>query len=218
MTTTNDVGPDVSLNKRVRGRDYVVYLRAIDEENGERLVMTPLAASLNRLIRDDLDDRVAESDEEDEEDAEGVITVVPGVSTELLKVIVTYCERRALDPPRPVPGPNEGDVTEWLDAEDKAMCEPLSFADLFRLVEAANFLGNDSLTDAVAAYFASRVADKTPKQIRTMLGIAENYTHEDEEFVRANTKSRAPADGAPRAGNEGNARVAPVAGNEEAEE
>ena len=59
---------------------------------------------------------------------------------------------------------------------------------LFELILAANYMDIKSLLDLTCAKVASMIKGKTPEQIRKTFNIANDFTPEEEEAVRAENK------------------------------
>ena len=59
---------------------------------------------------------------------------------------------------------------------------------LFELILAANYMDIKPLLDLTCAKVASMLKGKTPEQIRKQFNIANDFTPEEEEAVRAENK------------------------------
>ena len=133
---------------------------------------------------------------------------IPNVTTKILKIVLDFCLR--------VVDENGFLIKPKLSEEDSTLCEcekgssqkgsdpsstpsivpsraaldfckSLDRVTLFEVVLAANYLNTNYLLDTACATIADLIKDKTPQQIRDMLGIEDDFTPEEfEEALKEN--------------------------------
>ncbi|KAK8803878.1 hypothetical protein WA588_005768 [Blastocystis sp. NMH] len=107
-----------------------------------------------------------------------------------LKRIIDFCERTYhLDKPlaeieRPLKSSNMRDVVSEWDAD----FVNIPTEELLDLVVAANFLIVQPLLDLTCAKVASMIKGKSPEEIRSTFGIANDFTPEEEAKIREENK------------------------------
>ena len=114
---------------------------------------------------------------------------IPNVSSDLLTQIISYFDLR-LQRVRTI-----ADSEDTLDASQKEILRCYSQTlfqnnpteDLMRLLEAANYLHCDVLIDVVCDEIVSRIKGKSTEEMRTILGIENDFTEEEEAQILEET-------------------------------
>ncbi|CAN4115005.1 unnamed protein product [Withania somnifera] len=99
---------------------------------------------------------------------------LPNVDTETLIKIIEYMKKHAVKTDS-----NEGEIKEF----DKEFVKK-SLHELFGVLLAANYLNVSGLMDLMSQSIADRIKNKSVKAVRTIFGITNDYTPEEEEKVR----------------------------------
>jgi len=113
---------------------------------------------------------------------------LPNVKSAVLKKVVDYMNYHTDNPAKEIEKPLKSAnmhevVTKW-DADYVDVDQEL----LFELILAANYMDIKPLLDLTCAKVASMIKGKTPEQIRKAFNIANDFTPEEEEAVRAENK------------------------------
>jgi len=113
---------------------------------------------------------------------------LPNVKGNVLKRVVDYMNHHADNPAKEIEKPlksaNMTEVVSKWDAEFVDVDQEM----LFELILAANYMDIKPLLDLTCAKVASMIKGKTPEQIRKTFNIANDFTPEEEEAVRAENK------------------------------
>lgn len=103
---------------------------------------------------------------------------LPNVDSGALARVVEYAAHHAGE------GAGAGADEDAMRAWDDAFVRGLSRPELFDLVLAANYLNMDGLLDLTCGAIAELIKGKSPEEIRELLGVANDFTPEEEEQVR----------------------------------
>jgi S-phase kinase-associated protein 1 len=113
---------------------------------------------------------------------------LPNVRGMILKKVVEFMEYHHENPmkeiEKPLKSANMRDVVMEWDANFVEVDQET----LFELILAANYMDIKPLLDLTCAKVASMLKGKTPEQIRKQFNIANDFTPEEEEAVRAENK------------------------------
>jgi len=113
---------------------------------------------------------------------------LPNVKGNVLKRVVDYMNHHSDNPAKEIEKPlksaNMAEVVSKWDAEFVDVDQEM----LFELILAANYMDIKPLLDLTCAKVASMIKGKTPEQIRKVFNIANDFTPEEEEAVRAENK------------------------------
>ena len=148
-------------------------LKLISSE-GDIFEVEPKAACMSHIIKNMVDD--CDTSEE---------IPLPNVSTAILGKIIEYCEYHKDQRPEQIPKPltstnlMECGVSAW-DSEFVDIEQTL----LFELILAANFLDIQSLLELSCAKVAAMIKGKTPEEVRTQFNIVNDFTPEEEAYIR----------------------------------
>ncbi|CAN4114299.1 unnamed protein product [Withania somnifera] len=99
---------------------------------------------------------------------------LPNVDTKTLIKIIEYMKKHAEKTDS-----NEAEIKEF----DKEFVKK-SLHELFGVLFAANYLNISGLMDLMSQSIADRIKNKSVKAVRTIFGIPNDYTPEEEEKVR----------------------------------
>jgi S-phase kinase-associated protein 1 len=119
------------------------------------------------------------------------------VTSRALATVIKYCDKHAAAAAAAAkadsdPGAAEGSsssvnsaasdkaLREW----DRKLVDKLTMAALFDLLLAANFLDIKGLLGVASDKVADMIKSKTPEQVRTIFGITNDFTPEEEEALR----------------------------------
>ena len=136
---------------------------------------------VNSVINQDSDDEASTSELED---SQAIDIPLPNVHSETLGKIVLFFQRHVNNPLAAINKPIKTtnmvvNVGEWdanfIDVDKNT---------LFALILAANYMDIPSLIDLGCAKVASIVKGKTPEEIRSMFGLVNDLTDDEEQRVR----------------------------------
>ena len=125
--------------------------------------------------------------ETDDDDQEISTIPVPNLDSVVLKKVIDYCQHHFHHPSEPIDRPMtksfEQSVSDW----------DLKFVDIelkmiIQLITASNYLDIKGLMELTCARVASLIKGKSPEQIRSMFGIENDFTPEEEEKIREENK------------------------------
>jgi S-phase kinase-associated protein 1 len=119
------------------------------------------------------------------------------ITSRALATVIKYCDKHAAAAAAAAkadsdPGAAEGSsssvnsaasdkaLREW----DRKLVDKLTMAALFDLLLAANFLDIKGLLGVASDKVADMIKSKTPEQVRTIFGITNDFTPEEEEALR----------------------------------
>eukprot|EP00916_Digyalum_oweni_P025274 GHVL01041651.1.p1 GENE.GHVL01041651.1~~GHVL01041651.1.p1 ORF type:complete len:164 (-),score=29.34 GHVL01041651.1:110-601(-) len=105
------------------------------------------------------------------------------VSTETLKKVLLYCNHWVSNEPPEIAKPlvDSTPLKNQIDDWDHDFVAELSKQQLLDLILAANFLNIPTLLDLLCAKLADQIRGKSPEEIRTFLGITNDYTPDEEQ-------------------------------------
>ncbi|CAN6199876.1 unnamed protein product [Urochloa humidicola] len=121
---------------------------------------------------------------------------LPNVTAKALSTVIKYCDKHAAAAaaaakPDSDDGAEEGSSSSGTAASDTTLAEwdrklvdKLTMDSLFDLLLAANFLDIKGLLGVVSQKVADTIQSKSPAQVRTIFGIANDFTPEEEEEIR----------------------------------
>ncbi|RLN34833.1 hypothetical protein C2845_PM03G13350 [Panicum miliaceum] len=119
---------------------------------------------------------------------------LPNVTARALVTVIKYCDKNAAAAAKPDSdhGAAEGSsssvntaasektLAEW----DSKLVDNLTLDALYDLLLASNFLDIKGLLGAASQKVADMIKSKTPSQVRTIFGITNDFTPEEEEEIR----------------------------------
>ena len=118
---------------------------------------------------------------------------LPNVTARALVTVIKYCDKHAAAKPdsdhcaaegssstTSVTAASEKTLAEW----DSKLVDKLTLDALYDLLLASNFLDIKGLLGAASQKVADMIESKTPAQVRTIFGITNDYTPEEEEEIR----------------------------------
>ncbi|CAN6206139.1 unnamed protein product [Urochloa humidicola] len=118
---------------------------------------------------------------------------LPNVTARALAIVIKYCDKHAsAAKPDSDHGAAEGSsssvsatasdttLAEW----DRELVDKLAMDALFDLLLAANFLDIKGLLGVASQKVADMIQSKSPAQVRTIFGIANDFTPEEEAEIR----------------------------------
>lgn len=154
---------DEPSHKRAKMTRDTVTLRSSDAKGIEVDVRTAcMSETVKKLMEDSVELMGTEG---------GV--PLPNVRSEILEKVLQYCEKHAGEA-------KDDDVEKF----DKAFLAGMDQNTLFETISAANFLDIKGLLDLTCKAVADQIKGKTPEQIRTLYGIENDFTPEEEEEIR----------------------------------
>ena len=117
---------------------------------------------------------------------------LPNVTTRALVTVIKYCDKHAAAAtPDSDHGAAEGSTSVNTAASEKTLAEwdsklvdKLTLDALYDLLLASNFLDIKGLLGAASQKVADMIESKTPAQVRTIFGITNDFTPEEEEEIR----------------------------------
>ncbi|KAF8679235.1 hypothetical protein HU200_046009 [Digitaria exilis] len=111
---------------------------------------------------------------------------VPNATARALATVIKYCEKHADDDPDHGGGSSSTAASdkETLAEWDRKLVDNLSTNALFDLLLATNFLDIKGLLGVASQKVADMIQSKTPEQVRTIFGIANDFTPEEEAKIR----------------------------------
>ncbi|KAF8668802.1 hypothetical protein HU200_051999 [Digitaria exilis] len=134
------------------------------------------AARLSTVLADMIDNGCAGGD-----------IPVPNATARALATVIKYCEKHA-DEPDPDHGGGSSSTAasdkETLAEWDRKLVDNLTTNALFDLLLASNFLDIKGLLGVASQKVADMIQSKTPAQVRTIFGIANDFTPEEEAKIR----------------------------------
>ncbi len=150
-------------------------------------------ANFNTINYSKLVASMVEENEEDEEEYEDLPMAM--VDSEELKLIIDYCEYHVagketkLEEINPIEQPLKSTsindvVPEWY-ANFILNVAHESDDNVFKLMNAANYMQIHTLIELCCAYIGTNIKGKNPKEIREHFGITDDFTQEEKEaFVK----------------------------------
>ncbi len=120
---------------------------------------------------------------EGSDDSEEIEVPLPNVKNEILKIVISFCEKHVNSPmaeiDKPLKSATMSEIDEW---DAKFIDQPQEV--IFELILAANYMDIKSLLDLSCAKAASLIKGKTPEEIRHIFNIENDFTPEEEAQVR----------------------------------
>jgi len=113
---------------------------------------------------------------------------LPNVRGEILKKVIKFLEYHHKTPMKEIEKPLKSSNMREVVPEWDANFVEVDQETLFELILAANYMDIKPLLDLTCAKVASMLKGKTPEQIRKQFNIANDFTPEEEEAVRAENK------------------------------
>jgi len=105
---------------------------------------------------------------------------LPNVSGDVLKKVVEYCTHHVENPTLVAEANSQtNEMLPW----DKKFCQ-VDKSLIFELILAANYLDIKPLLDLMCKVVLNMIKDKSPKEIRTMFNIKNDFTPEEEAEAR----------------------------------
>jgi S-phase kinase-associated protein 1 len=104
------------------------------------------------------------------------------VSSNILSLVVKYCEYHVENPEPPKDEESKEKTTEVSPWDKEFLSVDQSV--LFELILAANFLDIKPLLDATCKTVANMIKGKSPEEIRKQFNIVNDFTPEEEEKIR----------------------------------
>ncbi|CAN6226166.1 unnamed protein product [Urochloa humidicola] len=151
---------------------------------GKKFKVSEEAARLSSVLADMIDNGCA-----------GGSIPLPNVTARALSTVIKYCDKHAAAAAKPDSddGAEEGSssssvntaasdttLAEW----DRKLVDKLTMNALFDLLLAVNFLDIKGLLGVASQKVADMIQNKSPSQVRTIFGIANDFTPEEEEEIR----------------------------------
>jgi hypothetical protein len=191
----------------------VRFVALLDEEAGENNGVTMLAvqaASLSKLVADQAaaTDWTNESgggganDGDDDEDDKSkkanaaqdgqappppeMMIPVPIGTAENLRSVVKYLQARLASEQREIPAPLAVPVEDAVDDTDRGFLRslPNPRSDVIALASIAHYLNIATLRDLMCAQLSSWLCHMTVEEMRTMLGVASDFSDAEESTLR----------------------------------
>ncbi|ETO17530.1 hypothetical protein RFI_19788 [Reticulomyxa filosa] len=113
---------------------------------------------------------------------------LPNVRSAILKRVINFMEYHHGTPMKEIEKPLKSSNMREVVPEWDANFVEVDQETLFELILAANYMDIKPLLDLTCAKVASMLKGKTPEQIRKQFNIANDFTPEEEEAVRAENK------------------------------
>ncbi|CAN6184860.1 unnamed protein product [Urochloa humidicola] len=149
---------------------------------GKPFKVSEEAARLSSVLADMIDNSCA-----------GGNIPLPNVTARALSTVIKYCDKHAAAAKPSDDGAEEGSsrsgantaasdttLAEW----DRNLVDKLTMDALFDLLLAVNFLDIKGLLGVASQKVADMIQSKSPSQVRTIFGIANDFTPEEEEEIR----------------------------------
>ncbi|XP_057828727.1 SKP1-like protein 1A [Cryptomeria japonica] len=102
------------------------------------------------------------------------------ISSQILAKVIEYCEYHV----NAANTTSEKDVKMW----DEELVKHMDQDTLFRLIVAAKYLEIHNLVDLMCKTIADRIKDKSVEELREIFHVQNDFTPEEEEQVRHETK------------------------------
>lgn len=131
---------------------------------------------MSGLVKDML-----EEDDEDEDDVPSI--PVPNVESKPMQKVIEYVQQHWDNPADEIEKPLKGKIEDVISDWDKKFLE-IDQSLLIELIMAANYLNIKDLLDLTCAKVASMIKGKSPEQIRSMFGIENDFSPEEEAKIR----------------------------------
>jgi len=113
---------------------------------------------------------------------------LPNVRSSILKRVISFMQYHHDNPMKEIEKPLKSSNMREVVPEWDANFVEVDQETLFELILAANYMDIKPLLDLTCAKVASMLKGKTPEQIRKQFNIANDFTPEEEEAVRAENK------------------------------